>query len=141
MSVRSFSTKLSLSALKDSQKVCSLICIVLLRSMRQPAERHAEVVGPYHQGDQSFPERQLQVSEGEQPAGEPDTAHKTVLLDADSFGRHIAISRLSRDSTAVSNDARGFEVVTPCHRPRIRDCTRGRLQSVTRRRCVRRSYS
>jgi len=44
----------------------------------------AEVVGPQQDGEDGFPETQLEKADGEQPSGTPNAAHEGVLVDADS---------------------------------------------------------
>ena len=50
---------------------------------RLPAEDYAKIVRPQHDRQDSLPESQVQKPDGKEPGGNPDSSHKTLLLDLD----------------------------------------------------------
>lgn len=65
-------------------------------SMGHGTEPFAKVVGPQHNREHSFPKRELQISDCEEPASEPCRAGNAVLFDPDwSFHSVLPNRRLT----------------------------------------------
>lgn len=60
----------------------ALSCGSVHPSRKQRADVYPDIVGPQHDRNDAFPERQMQKSDGEEPCGKPDAADETVLLNS-----------------------------------------------------------
>src|SRR5207245_1878886 len=61
---------------------------------RERTKRHAQVVRPHKDRQNTLPEVQVQEPEGEQPAREPEQPDETVLLDPYLLHRKRSIERV-----------------------------------------------
>src|SRR5690606_35565830 len=94
----------------------ALVAILATRSVptasgQRRREVGAEEIRPHDQPEHAPPEAELQVADGEQPAGEPERADRRMLNDVDP-ALHVRRSPLR---SAISPDARGptLTVVNP----------------------------
>ena len=79
----------------------------------------ADVVGPQNDSQDASPETQVQVADGEEPCGEPHTAHEGVLLDL-NFLRMlcagVGVQDVLRSCSAVGRGACGARDVAQAAR-------------------------
>jgi len=59
---------------------------------RDRADRHTQVVRPEHDGEDTLPERQVQIADREEPPERPYRPGPRMLLNPDSF--HASVSRM-----------------------------------------------
>lgn len=83
------------------------------------SERHAEIVRPQDNGQDSLPKSQVEKPNREEPGGNPNHARKTVLMDLDLFhGPEFTPGKRRRrqDSSGVSTTPAGLQAGIPGRR-------------------------
>src|SRR5215469_13374769 len=59
----------------------SLVCCATSRVTPSPREMHAEIIGPYHDGEHSLTKTEVEKTNGVEPRCKPHASRQRMLLD------------------------------------------------------------